>query len=290
MVIMGKLKSIIKLLRPKQWLKNFFVLAGIVFANKLLSVDAWIMTIGAFAAFCAAASSVYVFNDLLDRKADAKHPVKCNRPIASGAVKIGEAIVLLVILIALALLVPILLHSQWLIICIASYMVMMTVYSCYLKHVVIIDVMIIAAGFVLRAISGVLALDVLISPWLVLCTGLLALFLGLNKRKGELEKLGSNGGTRGVLQHYSEKSLSEMLHVITPSIVVAYAIYTFNSPVGPLMMLTLPLVIYGLFRYIYISDKKAHHDAPELALLTDWPLLIDVMLWGLTSAALILWT
>lgn len=285
---MKKLKSIIKLLRPKQWLKNVFVLAGIVFANKLLNVDAWIITMGAFFAFCCAASSVYVLNDILDRKADANHPVKCRRPIASGAITISEAIVILVLLIAAALLIPMLLNNLYLMICIVCYMIMMTFYSCYLKHVVIIDVMIIAAGFVLRAIAGALALEIIISPWLVLCTALLALFLGLNKRKGEIEKLGDNGTTRGVLQHYSKQSLSEMLGIITPSIVVAYAIYTFNSPVGPLMMLTLPFVIYGLFRYIYISDKKAHHDAPELALLSDWPLLIDVMLWGLTAAALII--
>lgn len=286
---MKKIKSIIKLIRPKQWLKNVFVLAGIVFSNQLLSIDAWIMTLGAFVAFCCAASSVYVLNDLLDRKADAQHPTKCKRPIASGAIKPTEAVAILVVLIVLALAIPYVLNSSSLMLIIGIYMVMMTAYSSYLKHIVIIDVMIIAIGFVLRAISGALALEVIISPWLVLCTGLLALFLGLNKRKGEMEKLGDNGETRGVLQHYSMQSLVEMLNVITPSIVVAYALYTFNSPVGPIMMLTLPFVIYGLFRYIYISDKKAQHDAPELALLTDWPLLVDVMLWGITAAVLILW-
>jgi 4-hydroxybenzoate polyprenyltransferase len=176
----------------------------------------------------------------------------------------------------------------WVFLCIAGYIVMMILYSLFLKHMVIIDVMIIMTGFVLRAVAGVVALEVQISPWLILCTALLSLYLALNKRSGELEKVGSDGQTRGVLKKYSVESIKEMLSVITPSIVVAYAIYTFFSPVGPIMMITLPFVVYGLFRYIYIAASSHRHDAPEMALLTDIPLIADIMIWGILSAVLIL--
>jgi 4-hydroxybenzoate polyprenyltransferase len=172
--------------------------------------------------------------------------------------------------------------------CVAGYIVMMILYSLVLKHIVIIDVMIIMSGFVLRAVGGVVALDVKISPWLILCTALLALYLALNKRRGEIEKIGEDGETRSVLKNYSVDSIKEMLAIVTPSIIAAYSIYTFNSPVGPIMMITLPFVVFGIFRYIYIADKKQRHDAPEMALLKDIPLMVDMFIWGVVSGILIL--
>lgn len=281
---MGRVKDIIKLLRIRQWVKNGFVFAGLVFSGLLASPEAWKMTIAAFGAFCAASSAVYVLNDSLDRRKDALHPVKKDRPIASGRVKLPLAALLTAVLLAVALALPLLVGSMSLLYCIAGYFVLMLAYSLYLKRIVIIDVMVIAAGFLIRAVAGVVVLDVSISEWLILCTALLALFLALNKRRGEIEKFGSDGSTRGVLRKYSLNSLADMLNIITPSIVVCYALYTFNSPAGARMMLTLPFVIYGLFRYIYIADRKAFHDAPEEALLKDIPLLVCVALWAICSA------
>ena len=224
----------------------------------------------------------------MDKKEDALHPEKRKRPIASGAVSVPVALVTMVLLVAAALAISYCLVNFWVFICIAGYIVMMILYSLVLKNIVIIDVMIIMSGFVIRAVTGVVALKAAISPWIILCTALLALYLALNKRRGELEKLGDGGDTRGVLKKYSIASIKEMLSVVTPSIVVAYAIYTFFSPVGPIMMITLPFVIYGLFRYIYIADQKQRHDAPEIALLKDISLIIDILLWGVLSGLLIM--
>ncbi|MCK5130223.1 MAG: decaprenyl-phosphate phosphoribosyltransferase [Clostridiales bacterium] len=282
------MRLLFKLLRVKQWIKNIFVLAGIIFAGMFTSIDAWILTGAAILSFCLASSAIYIFNDTIDRKEDAAHPEKCKRPIASGAVKVPVAIAIMIILVLGAFALSYFAVNLWLFLCIASYIVMMILYSLVLKNIVIIDVMIIMSGFVLRAIAGVVALEVNISPWLVLCTALLSLYLALNKRRGEMEKLGDGGETRGVLKEYSVESIKEMLSIITPSIVVAYAIYTFFSPVGAIMMITLPFVVFGLFRYIYITDKKQHHDAPEIALLKDIPLIVDMLIWGVLSAALIM--
>lgn len=282
------LKTLFKLLRVKQWIKNIFVLAGIVFAGLFTSLDAWVLTGGALLSFCFASSAIYIFNDIMDRKEDALHPEKCHRPIASGKVKVLSAVLIMILITLGAFVISYFAVNVWLFLCIAGYIVMMILYSLFLKDIVIIDVMIIMAGFVVRAISGVVALQVKISPWLILCTALLALYLALNKRRGELEKLGDGGETRGVLKKYSINSIKEMLSVVTPSIVVAYAIYTFFSPVGSIMMITLPFVVFGLFRYIYIADSMQRHDAPEMALLKDVPLIVDILLFGALSAILIM--
>ena len=285
---MKKIKIFIKLLRVKQWIKNIFVLAGIIFTGRFLSIVAWILTFAAIISFCFAASSIYIFNDITDRKMDIKHPEKRRRPIASGDIKLPFAIIIMIIFILSAFAIAYFVVNIYLLICIAGYIIMMILYSLILKNIVIIDVMIIMSGFVLRAIAGVVALSAVISPWLILCTALLSLYLALNKRRGELEKLGDEGLTRGVLKLYSISSIKEMLSVVTPSIVVAYAVYTFFSPVGSIMMLTLPFVVFGLFRYIYIADAKQRHDAPEMALLRDLPLIIDLLLFGALSSILIL--
>lgn len=287
---MKSIKTFIKLLRIKQWIKNIFVLPGIIFAGLITQINAWIITGYAVLAFCLAASAIYIFNDMMDKKEDSIHPDKRHRPIASGKVSISLAMVIMSLLIVAAFAVSYLLVNLWFFICIAGYIIMMILYSIKLKHIVIIDVMIIMTGFVLRAVGGVVALNAKISPWLVLCTALLALYLALNKRRGEIEKVGDDGATRGVLKMYSIDSIKEMLSLITPSIVVTYAIYTFFSPVGPIMMVTLPFVVFGLFRYIYIADQKQRHDAPEMALLNDVPLMVDMLIWALLSATLILFS
>ena len=285
---MKSIKTFFKLLRVKQWIKNIFVLPGIVFAGLVTQPSAWVMTAFAVASFCLVSSAIYIFNDIMDKKEDSLHPDKRYRPIASGDVPVPIAYIIMAILAVAGLAVAYLLINMWFFACVAGYVVMMILYSIKLKHVVIIDVMIIMSGFVVRAVGGVVALEAKISPWIVLCTALLSLYLALNKRRGEIEKIGDDGSTRVVLKNYSVESIKEMLSVITPSIVVAYAIYTFSSPVGAIMMVTLPFVVFGLFRYIYIADQKQRHDAPEMALLTDIPLIIDIALWGIVSAALIM--
>ncbi len=285
---MKNIKTFIKLLRAKQWIKNIFVLPGIVFAGMVTQMSAWVTTIFALAAFCMASSAIYIFNDIMDKKEDSLHPEKRYRPIASGAVPIPLAYFIMAALIVAAVAVGYLLVNFWFFACVAGYIVMMIFYSLVLKHIVIIDVMIIMSGFVVRAVGGVVALNAKISPWLILCTALLALYLALNKRRGEIEKVGEDGETRSVLKNYSVDSIKEMLSIVTPSIVVAYAIYTFFSPVGPIMMITLPFVVFGIFRYIYIADQKQRHDAPEMALLTDIPLMADMLIWGIVSGILIL--
>ena len=287
---MKSIKIFIKLLRVKQWIKNIFVLPGIIFAGLVTKMSAWTVIAFAVLAFCLAASAVYIFNDIMDKKEDSAHPEKKDRPIASGVVPVPLALLIMSALIIASLAISYLLVNLPFFLCVAGYIVMMILYSIKLKHVVIIDVMIIMAGFVLRAVGGVVALDVKISPWLILCTALLALYLALNKRRGEIEKVGEDGATREVLKNYSVESIKEMLSVITPSIVVAYAIYTFNSPVGAIMMVTLPFVVFGIFRYIYIADRKQRHDAPEMALLTDIPLIADIFIWGVLSAGLIIFS
>lgn len=287
---MKKIKSIIKLLRVKQLItKNAFVFAGVIFAGEFTNINSLYLTFIAFLTFCFGAASIYVINDIMDRKADANHPVKCKRPIASGNVKVAEAIILAIILGGAAMALPIMIKAYYLLYCILAYVVMMILYSIKLKNVVIMDVMIIALGFLLRAVAGVLVIEVNLSVWLILCTGLLALFLALNKRRGELDKLGDSADTREVLKHYSKESLKEMLSVITPSLVVCFALYTVNSPAGPIMLITLPFVIYGVFRYIYITDTTKSHDAPDAVLLKDMPLLIDVLLWVIVSGVLIMY-
>lgn len=288
---MKKMRNIIKMLRVKQWMaKNTFVLAGIIFAGKFTDIIAWQKTGIAFLSFCFAASCIYIINDIADRQQDRQHPEKCKRPIASGEIKVVEAIITSVILFALAIALPILIGSYSLLYCIISYLIMMLAYSYYLKNIVILDVMIIAIGFLLRAVAGVVTIKVEMSPWLILCTALLALFLALNKRHGELIKLGAKANTRKVLNNYSKESIKEMLSIITPALVVSYALYTINSPMGNVMLLTLPFVIYGLFRYIYIADKLGIHDSPDAVLFKDLPLLIDVALWAIASGIIIFFT
>lgn len=280
-------------LRPEQWTKNLLIFAGLMFGGRLLDPAAVSYSLATFAVFCALSSTVYIFNDLADRHADRQHPLKGHRPLASGELSADSA------MIAGALLGAGALTAAWTLrpalgIVGAAYLVLLLLYSAVFKHVVIIDVLVIAAGFVLRAVAGAVAVDVAISQWLLVCTTLLALFLALSKRRHELTLLGDRAnGYRRILEEYSPYLLDQMIAVVTASTLIAYALYTTDSETAERfgttrLGLTIPFVLYGIFRYLYLVHQKRGGGNPASMLVTDRPLLACVALWGL-SVALILY-
>lgn len=277
-------------MRPKQWTKNALVFAALVFSDRLFEVDAVFQVLLAFAAFCMASSAVYLLNDLRDRESDRSHPVKRFRPIAAGLVPAEHATVMAVILAAGAAGVSFALDPVFTAI-IAGYVLLNITYSLYLKHMVIVDVFSISAGFVLRAAGGAVVLDVPISPWLYVCTVVLALFVGFGKRRHELTLLeGDAGSHRKNLDDYSAALLDQFIVVTAGATVMAYSLYTFvaeNLPENHLMMVTIPFVLYGIFRYLFLVHERQEGGAPEQLILSDVPLLGSVFLWGVTSVIIL---
>ena len=277
-------------MRPKQWTKNVLVFAALVFSHNLDSVSAFIEVAIAFVCFCFASSAVYILNDLGDRESDRLHPVKRFRPIAAGQVPVTHAVLMGISLATFALGVGFILTPYFAAL-LLGYMLLNVTYSLYLKHEVIIDVFCISAGFVLRAAGGAVVLSVPISPWLYVCTVVLALFVGFGKRRNELELLeGDAGGHRKNLDEYSAPLLDQFIVVTAATTVMAYSLYTVvaaNLPANHLMMITIPFVLYGIFRYLYLVHQKKEGGAPEQLILTDRPLLGAVFLWGVTSVVIL---
>lgn len=271
--------SIIKLIRPYQWTKNAFIFAALIFNGSLFDTALLLRTLAAFAVFCMISGSVYILNDIVDRDKDRAHHKKCTRPIASGDVAVWQAVIVFVLLLAGALFWGFSLDLAFGFV-VLTYFIINIAYSLGLKKRPIIDLMCIAAGFVLRVVSGGVVIDCTISPWLLLCTLLLALYLAIQKRRAELSAV-EKGLTEGraVLQHYSSSLLREMSSVIDSATIMAYCLYTFMSDASQYMMLTIPFVIYGIFRYQYIAEKLELAEAPDKALLKDIPLIIDILLW-----------
>ena len=278
------LSSILISMRPAHWVKNVIVFAALIFAQVYMMPDKVWLALLAFAAFCLATSSVYLINDIFDRESDRNHPIKSKRPLASGLLPVWAAaiasIALFVISIAIAAYI-----NMLTILALAAYLVLNLAYSMILKHVVIIDVMTIAAGFVLRAVAGGFAIEVPISAWLLVCTTLLALFLSFGKRRHELTLL-TDGATdhRKSLESYSTPFLDQMISVVTASTVVAYAFYTLSPEVADhfgtrWLPLTIPFVLYGIFRYLFLIFHKEMGGNPTRLMLTDPPVLVCVMLW-----------
>jgi len=271
-------------MRPAHWVKNLVVFAALIFAQVYTDPNKILHSMVIFAAFCFGTSAIYILNDLFDRENDKKHPIKSKRPIASGKIQspaaVAFSIILLVVSLALASYCNLLT-----VITLLAYMVLNLAYSAYLKHVVIIDVMSIAAGFVLRAIAGGFAIEVPVSPWLLVCTTLLALFLGFGKRRHELTLLSDEAiNHRKSLAHYSTPFLDQMIAVVTASTVVAYAFYTLSPEVVEnfgthWLSVTIPFVLYGIFRYLYLIFHKEMGGNPTRLMLTDVPLLLCVVLW-----------
>jgi len=287
----GLLAGVVVSMRPRQWVKNLIVFAALIFAQQLSVPGMVVRSALAFFLFCAASSAIYIINDLFDAERDRLHPLKARRPIASGALGFAPAVSAAAALLLGSLLVGFT-ESRPFGAIILIYAILNLLYSLWLKEVVIIDVMVIAAGFVLRAVGGALIIDVPISTWLIICTILLSLFLAFCKRRQELESLDEAGEHRPALREYSVEFIDQMINVVTASTVVAYTFYTVSPEVEHKLgtqhlYLTVPFVLYGIFRYLYLVHRKGVGGNPTQALLTDRPLLACVGLWGITVVALL---
>ena len=288
-------KGLIISARPGHWVKNVIIFAALVFAREYANPAKIWMAILAFAAFSLAASAVYIANDIFDRENDRKHPLKQARPIASGKVPVLSAAIAAILLLAGSLTIALYINDAT-VLALIAYMILNLAYSIALKHVVIIDVMIVAVGFVIRAVAGALAIDVEISPWLLVCTTLLALFLSFGKRRHELVLLTDGAANhRKALANYSTPFLDQMISVTTSSTVVAYAFYTISPEISShfgtrWLPVTIPYVLYGVFRYLYLIFKRDEGGNPTRLLITDLPLMICVALWLITVLLVIKFT
>lgn len=276
--------ALIKTMRPKQWAKNGVLFAALVFDRQLTKLVSLERTIIGFVIFCLLSSAVYIINDILDVQSDRAHPQKKDRPIASGALPVGIAIVFAVVLLVITFPVAYILSPGFALICVL-YFVMNLAYSKWLKHVPLLDVLIIAAGFVLRVAGGVMLIQVQrFSPWLYVVMTLGALYIGFGKRRSELSLLAAGASNhRRVLEGYTIPLLDQLITIVSSTTIVAYSLYTFSAPNLPdnhSMMLTIPFVLYGIFRYLYLIQVKDSGGAPEEMLFSDRPLQITIVLWG----------
>lgn len=278
-----KYKAYIKLLRPKQWIKNLFLFAAVVFSDNLFSLPFLIKSFLGFMCFCAISSCVYILNDIIDVEKDRHHPKKRLRPIASGIISKSEALLLLCISAPIILFLSLLLNIGFGVIVLAYFLINI-LYTFKVKHIVILDIMFIAAGFILRVSGGAVIIGVEVSPWILMCTLLLALFLGFSKRRNELVLMGDNPEKhRKILEEYSIEFLDNMLAIVTSSTVMAYSLYTFWAHDNKYSMITIPFVLYGIFRYQYLIYKKNEGGSAEEVIFSDKPFLINILLWVVSS-------
>lgn len=309
-----QIRGLIKSLRPKQWSKNFVIFAGLIFSANFLNPDKVVVSVTAFIIFCGLSGSVYLLNDILDAENDRKHPYKSQRPIASGAVGLLPAGLFMACLLVLSLvaayrlqptlfapvdqslnLTPV--HSAPIqpsfFLVSLSYVVLMALYTFALKHVVVLDVMIIAMGFVMRAVAGAVVIAVPLSSWLLICTVFLSLFLALCKRRQELVFLVDDASShRKTLSEYDAPLLDQMIAIVSAACIMAYALYTVSEETVAKfhttgLLFTVVFVVYGVFRYLYLVHKKDIGGDPAIALLTDAPILVNVCLWGVTCVFII---
>lgn len=282
-----QLGGLLRTMRPKQWTKNGFIFIPLLFDRQLTDINAVLMTLAGFVFLCMMSSTVYIMNDLADIEEDRQHPTKKNRPLPAGVLSptlaTGAVVVLPLVTLPLSFLI-----SPWLTAVLAGYLVLQIAYTFQLKHMVLLDVMTIAAGFVLRVAAGQTTLPTQVerfSPWLYLFTTMLALYLGFAKRRQELILLeGKAGSTRKILEEYNLKLLDEMMVIVTATTILTYALYTFSAeglPENNSMMLTIPFVVYGIFRYMWLIHVKGELAPPDEVLLKDRPLQIAVVLWGI---------
>ncbi|APR01540.1 ubiA prenyltransferase family protein [Clostridium botulinum] len=282
------IKGIIALMRPKQWIKNFFVFAAIIFSGNLTNESILKNNIITFILFCLTSSTIYILNDIVDLEKDKKHPEKKNRPLPSGRVSKSTAIIMNIVILFTVLFCSYKFVDYKIMYIYLLYIVMNIFYCFKLKNVVILDVMVITFGFVLRMESGSLATKVSVSPWLFLCTILLSLFLALNKRKSEIITLKDKRGShRKILEEYSVELIDNMLTIVTPSILISYCIYTFSSVQSKRMMYTIPFVLYGIFRYQYLMNNHNLGGKPEDVFGKDKPFLVNMVLWVISVVVII---
>jgi 4-hydroxybenzoate polyprenyltransferase len=284
-MVIKTLGALLISMRPKQWMKNILIFTALVFDEKLLDFQAFLVTFAGFILFSLVSSTVYLLNDITDVEADRQHPKKKNRPIASGDLKVSTArwvvVFLLLVIIPLAYLL-----SPGFCLILLLYLVLNLSYSRWLKHIVIIDVFVLASFYVIRVVAGLTLIEVSrFSPWLYVVTSLLALYIGLGKRRAELSLLSDGAQShRKVLDGYSLPLLDQYITIVSATTVVAYSLYTFSAPNLPsnhAMMLTIPFAIYGILRYLYLIQTNQGGGAPEEELLSDRPLQVTILLWGL---------
>jgi 4-hydroxybenzoate polyprenyltransferase len=287
----GDPAALVRSMRPEQWTKNVVVFAALIFGRRLFDPAAVGLSLTAFLIFCALSSVVYLLNDVSDREADRQHPLKARRPIASGELDVSTGLMAAGVIGLAAMAAALWVRLEFALIA-AIYVAMFAAYSRWLKHIVILDVLTIAMGFVLRAAAGAVVISVPISHWLLVCTILLALFLGLGKRRHELTLLaGAATGHRRILEEYNPYLLDQMIGVVTASTLMAYIIYctspeTMAKFSTDKLVLTTPFPIYGIFRYLYLVHQRGA-GSPSEVLLTDRPLVICIALWGLAVIAII---
>jgi 4-hydroxybenzoate polyprenyltransferase len=281
--------ALIKTMRPRQWTKNAVIFAALVFDRKLTHIPAFLNTLAGFVIFCILSGVVYIINDLVDVEADRMHPDKKNRPIASGKLPKSVAQTAVVILLIILIPVSILLSPKFAAVALA-YLVLNLVYSQWIKHIPILDVFAIALGFVLRVAAGVMLVQVeRFSPWLYVVTTLGALYIGFGKRRAELALMAEGANAhRRVLSGYTIPLLDQFILIVSSTTIIAYSLYTFSAPNLPdnhTMMLTIPFVLYGVLRYLYLIQLTHRAGAPEDVLLSDRPLQLSIILWGLSVIA-----
>jgi 4-hydroxybenzoate polyprenyltransferase len=287
------LLEVVKSLRPQQWLKNFFIFAPLIFSENILNLPLFLKTCAAFAVFCLLSGALYIFNDIKDVDEDRLHPVKSKRPLAAGRMKKGYAFFAFAALSLTAFFLAYLLNVHFFG-AVIVYFVLQFAYSLWLKHVTILDVFIVASGFFIRVIAGGFVIEVDISSWLLICTIFLALFIALCKRRHELILLESKADDhRSTLKDYSPYLLDQMIAVVTASTVIAYCLYTVSDETVAKfgtanLIFTIPFVLYGIFRYLFLVHQRSKGGSPEVLILKDRPLLLDVILW-IASAVLIIY-
>ncbi|EDS81641.1 decaprenyl-phosphate phosphoribosyltransferase [Clostridium perfringens] len=281
--------NLLKLMRPKQWIKNFFVFGALIFSYSFLNLNKTIAALIAFILFCLISSTVYIMNDILDVEKDRVHPKKRFRPIASGVISIKQATIALVVLLAISMISSFMINKGLFFI-LVLYFINNIFYSFKIKNIVILDVISIAVGFILRVIAGGVAIDVSLSGWILLCTFFISLFLGFEKRRNEIIKLeGKANEHRKILDDYSDELLKQFSDITLTCTVISYAMYTFVAYENAYMMITNIFVVYGLFRYKYLSMKKGEGGSPTETVLTDKSIIIDVILWVITSIIILLY-
>ncbi len=286
-------RALVEALRPKQWLKNVILFAALIFSRHTFDPPYVAKAVLATALFCILASSGYLFNDLFDARADREHPEKRKRPIASGRLPTPVAVAAMIIGGAGSLAAAFVLSTGFGLTCLA-YLALTITYTLYFKHLVILDVMGIAALFILRAVAGATAIDVAISPWFLICVAFLSLFLAMNKRLSELLLLERTATQhRKNLGEYTPQLLERMINIVTAGAIMSYALYTFDVGAHPdkprRLMLTIPFVLYGIFRYQYLVSRFGEGGAPEQTLISDRPMVVNALLYGTTVIILLHW-
>ncbi|MEF3310421.1 decaprenyl-phosphate phosphoribosyltransferase [Paenibacillus sp. GYB004] len=269
----------IQCLRPKQWTKNVLVIAAFLFSLNKISLSAGVDAFIGFLLFCATSGVVYIVNDWFDLEKDRAHPVKKFRPMAAGRIAPNAALTFGLILLGASFAFALSKNPMFGLLLIA-YFLMNVAYSAWLKHVVILDIMMIAAGFVMRSVGGGLIIGVQLTPWFLVCTMLLALFLAVSKRRHEFISMPDKASRRKVLKLYSTQLLDQLISIVTTSTIISYSLFTFTSGSNYHMMWTIPFVMYGIFRYLYLIYMKDEGGSPEKILLEDKPMLITVLLYG----------